>query len=162
MPYADPEKRKQYNKEYREKNKEIIREQRKQFRENNKEKIAERGKKYYENNKEKIAERGKKYRENNKEKIKENYYDNRDKWLEYYKSDVGVKTRRISKWKSRGVVSDDWNALYEYYINCKNCEECDCELVEGMYGNNRKCLDHDHETGLFRNVLCHKCNINRK
>ena len=58
-------------KEYREDNKERIKENDKKYYKNNKEKIKEKLKKYYKNNKEKIKEKVKEYRENNKEKIKE-------------------------------------------------------------------------------------------
>ena len=73
----------QYKKEYYENNKEAIAEQRKQYRESNKEVIAQYKKEYYENNKEAIAEQRKEYRENNKEKLaeqrKEHYEANKEK-----------------------------------------------------------------------------------
>ena len=61
------EDNKQKIKEYREDNKELILEKYKEWCENNKEKIKE----YRENNKELISEKYKEWRENNKEKIKE-------------------------------------------------------------------------------------------
>ena len=78
----------------------------------------------------------------------------------YYENPQKYKTTAIHKWKSRGVISDDYNSLYEYYLNCKNCEECNVELVECKKSNSR-CLDHNHKTGLFRNVLCNSCNVKR-
>ena len=141
--------RKEYYKEYREKNKEKIKEN----REKNKEKIKEKKKEYFEKNKEKIKEKNKEYRENNKEKIKEQQ-------KVYFKTENGKKSMRISIWKSRGIINDDFDALYDYYINCRNCEKCDVELVEGQKTNSR-CLDHSHKTGLFRNVLCSACNLKR-
>ena len=69
------EKIKERNKNYREDNKEII----KQYRENNKEKLKEQRKQYCENNKEKINEKRREYYQNNKEKINEKrreYYQN--------------------------------------------------------------------------------------
>ena len=57
--------------EYREANKEKIKENKKQYSEANKEKIKEYKKEYKEANKEKIKEKDKLYREANKEKIKE-------------------------------------------------------------------------------------------
>ena len=112
----------------------------------------EKYKQYREKNKERIKENSKEYREKNKERIREYRENNKEQ---------GKKSNRINTWKQTGVKSDDFNSLYDYYLNCKNCEECSVELVEGRYGNNRKCLDHDHITGEFRNVLCHTCNIKR-
>jgi len=115
-------------------------------------------KKYYEANKEKIKERRKehdiKYREKNKEKIKESN-------KKYSKTEEGKKSIRIKNWKIKGVICEDFNKLYDYYLNCWNCEECGIELVKGIYGANKKCLDHNHKTGQFRNVLCNTCNIKR-
>ncbi len=65
------EENKERIKEYREKNKERIKEYGKKHYEENKERIRKRKKEYYENNKEQIKERSKKYRENNKEHVKE-------------------------------------------------------------------------------------------
>ena len=56
----------------------------KQYREDNKEEIKERGKKYYENNKDKVKEQHKKYYELNKDKVKEQqkkYYEDNKKIL---------------------------------------------------------------------------------
>jgi len=155
------EAQKRASKKYREANKEKIKEQMKGYYENNKEHIKQKEKDYRENNKEKIKE----YRENNKDKIKEKKKEyrenNKEKIKEYDKTDAGIKSHRISKWKYIGVKSDDYNKLYEMYINTTNCEECNIELIEGRYGNNKKCLDHDHTTGEFRNVLCQTCNVRR-
>ena len=107
-------------------------------------------KEYYEKNKEQLKE----YKETNKEKIKEQK-------KKYYQTEAGKKTTRISDWKQAGVINDDFSSLYEHYINCNKCEICSIDLVEGRYGANRRCLDHDHTTGLFRNVLCNSCNVKR-
>ena len=119
-----------------------------------KERKKEYMKEYNEKNKEKIKEYDKQYRQNNKEKKKE--YDKK-----YNQTEAGKKSTRISSWKKRGVISDDFDKLYEIYINTNNCQECNVELIEGRYGNNKKCLDHCHITGQFRNVLCNGCNVKR-
>ena len=104
---------------------------------------------YHENNKDKVKER----RENNKEKTKE--------WMRVWrKTDAGKKSHRISNWKKSGVKCDDFNGLYDKYISVWNCEECNVELKEGNY-KNKKCLDHNHKTGEFRNIICNRCNVNR-
>ena len=91
------------------------------------------------------------YKEKNKEYIKEG------KKI-YSVTPQGIKMRRISDWKLRGVIHDDFNELYDYYSLSTNCEYCWVELVEGSYGNNKKALDHCHITGKMRGVICHKCN----
>jgi len=79
--------KKEYNKYYRENNKEKVLENKKEYRENNREKMRQKGKEYRENNKEKLLEYYKKYYENNKEKKREKrkeYYEkNKEQILEY-------------------------------------------------------------------------------
>ena len=87
------ERRKEYDKKYREANKDKIAEHHKQYYEANKDKIREArkgyNKKYYEANKDKKKEYNKKWYEQNKDKIKENskkYYEaNKDKINEHAK-----------------------------------------------------------------------------
>ena len=66
-------------KEYRQDNKEYIKEQKKEYYQNNKEYYKEQKKEYYENNKEHILEKRKEYCEDNKERIiegKKVWYEN--------------------------------------------------------------------------------------
>jgi hypothetical protein len=39
---------------------------------------------------------------------------------------------------------------------------CDVKLTTGRCGGSRKCLDHCHITGKFRNIICHVCNTTNK
>ncbi len=115
-------------------------------------------------------EANKKYREAHKEKYKiymKNYFDrNREELTdyqkqyhkEYNKTEACKKKYTIGRWKKRGVITDDFDALYETYINTWNCENCDIELIAGNTGANKRCLDHCHKTGIFRNILCTTCN----
>ena len=119
-----------------------------EFVKNRREKRMER---YHNVSKEQEQEKQKEYRANHKEEMAE--YNKA-----YKATEKGLKKHRITGWKQLGVVSDDWDLLYEKYINTTNCEHCDVELVEGKVGNNAKHLDHDHKTGLFRAVLCKYCN----
>ena len=68
---ANKEEKKQRDKQYYEEHKEEIKQRDKQYREANKEEIQERKKQYYEANKEEIKQRKKQYREANKEQRKE-------------------------------------------------------------------------------------------
>ena len=85
MPYKDPIKGKEYDKEYYLNNKEKISAQQKEYYLNNKEKKSE----YHLKNKEKIKEYNKEYHLKNKEKIleysKEYYLKNKKKLLEQIK-----------------------------------------------------------------------------
>ena len=64
------------------------------------------------------------------------------------------KAGMIWHWKKRGLIYDDYDALYETYIKTMQCGHCQTEFTK----NNRRCLDHDHTTGLFRKIVCHRCN----
>lgn len=132
MPLKDPEKRKQYQKEYREKNKEQL----KECREKNKEK-----KRLYD---------------------KEHLQKNKEYYKEYYQSDRGIKATRTSHWRCSGLICDDFDALYEHYLKTAYCDACKVELTyDKKTTYTTKCMDHCHETGLFRNILCNLCNIKR-
>jgi len=154
MPYTK-EQRREYNKKYREANKEKEAERRKIYREANKEKEAERKKKYNEANKEKISAHNKKYREENKEKISAHN-------KKYRQTPNGKKSMIITSWKKRGIKTDNYDMLYNNYLSETNCDLCRVKF--GKIGDGTgtyKCCDHDHETGLFRNFLCQKCNLKR-
>jgi len=112
------------------------------------------------------------------EQDRKHYYDNHKEKLEYFKeqrgteeykkrmkefraSEAGIKSARITKMKQLGIISDNYEALYEKWKNTTHCEDCNIELVGGNNGANRKCIDHDHKTRAFRNIVCHKCNARR-
>jgi hypothetical protein len=137
-----PENKERINKAQRERYNNLTPEQR--------EKALEYKKKHYRDNIEKIKE----YKEEHKQE-KKNYM------AEYRKTDAYRKSQRITNWKKSGLKCDDFNIIYDKYININQCEECNVELIEGMRGANKKCLDHDHKTGLYRNIICHTCNVKR-
>jgi hypothetical protein len=126
----------------------------------------------------KRANRTETQKQNKIEQDRKNYQDNHNKRLEYQKekrnteeykaymkefraSEAGIKSARITRMKVYGIISDDYEALYDKWKNTTHCEECNVELIGGNEGANRKCIDHDHKTGAFRNIVCHKCNMRR-
>jgi hypothetical protein len=116
--------------------------------------------------------------EKHKERCKQYYYKNHEENLQiraewrqdedyklmmkkYRESEAGKKSARISCWKQKGVKSDDYDMIYDEWKNTTKCEECGVELIEGNKGENKKVLDHDHKTGLFRSIICNRCNVIR-
>ena len=76
----------------------------------------------------------------------------------YVSTPEGRKTARKANWKRRGLIwesVDELNDIYNRYLNSLRCEKCSGEYTK----NNKKCMDHDHITGKFRNILCIACNV---
>ena len=65
------------------------------------------------------------------------------------------KSTTIGRWKRIGLIHNNYDELYSYILNCKLCEICGHDFTRY-----RKCMDHDHETNLFRYCLCQFCNNN--
>jgi hypothetical protein len=124
-----------------------------------KEQRKETRRQHYLKNKEKIKETRRQYYLKNKEK------EQKQK-RQYYKTPQGIKVSRMTNWRNRGIICDDYDALYERYLNTTNCENCDCILTEDKRKTKTtRCLDHDHtitDRENVRNILCHSCNIKRK
>ncbi len=82
----------------------------------------------------------------------------------YQQTPAGQKSNRISSWKARGIISDDYDALYERFMSTSHCEKCDVELTGGNpTTRTTKCVDHDHsidDRENVRGILCHACNSN--
>ena len=131
-----PIDRKEYMKEYRLRNKDKIKERTREYNKRNRDKIREYKKEY-----------DKAYHEKNRDKIRE--YKK-----EYSQTENGKKTYTIGSWKKHGLIHDDYDALYEKYINTDKCEICNKVFENSFY----RCMDHDHITGEFRYILCRTCN----
>ena len=108
---------------------------------------------YYENTKEKNREKIKTYYENNKEQIIK-------KIKNYHQTETGKKINRISNWKQTGIITDDYDFLYDWYNSITHCINCGIQLISGSGIQNKKHLDHDHKTGQPCMVVCGNCNIN--
>jgi len=111
---------------------------------------------------EKLREYQRKWCENNpdrKEYLREYRLKNKEKRnedLKQWRKDNPVKTQKsrlIIIWRYWGVKGD-LQAIYERWLNTTHCDVCKVSL-EG-----KKCMDHDHQSGEFRHILCNSCNVN--
>jgi len=136
MPFKDLEKRKEYDRQRYLKNKE---------------KMKENSSDNYYADRQKKLDYLKEYRVKNKEIIKE-------KNKNYRNTERGKRVNTISGWKSKGLISDDYDSIYDRYINTHECDCCKKPIHQGI---GSRVMDHCHKTGKFRNVLCHNCNILR-
>ena len=158
------ERKRIYNKKYRQS--ENGKEAQKKYRES--EKNKEYQKKYRKSEKikeykksEKSKEYQKKYKESEKYKNKKKKYTKSEKNKEaqkrYFQSEKGKKSSLKNGWKSQGLNMENFEEIYERYTMAIFCDICEC-VLEGN-GRNRKCMDHCHLTGEFRNIVCNYCNV---
>lgn len=110
---------------------------------------------YHEKNKEIINAKKREYRKNNPDLMKEQYVNRLEKIKEYEKTPQRKKSKIIFNWKKRGLIHDDIDELYKHYRNTLSCNVCKADFTE----KNKRCLDHDHDTGEFRAILCNNCNV---
>jgi hypothetical protein len=92
-------------------------------------------KEYYDNHKEQITEYQKKWRSDNKERVRR------------YKANQHLKS-------TYGITLDDYDQMFEDQDN-------GCAICGGLNTDGRRLhVDHNHETGEVRGLLCYSCNIN--
>jgi len=70
------------------------------------------------------------------------------------------KTRTKYSWRRSGMLftEEDFEYIYKEYIYCTNCDLCN----KIFKSNLDRQLDHCHETGQIRNIICGSCNQKRK
>ena len=86
------------------------------------------------------------------------YQNNKARFLMYNQRDHEVKMNRIKNWRRIGVDRGyDFEIIYDIYINTTACDLCGITFTNGK-GARSKCLDHNHETGEIRNIVCMTCN----
>lgn len=138
MPYKDKNKAREYNTKYK-----------KEFRKKNPDIVKEKARIRYKNNTDKILDTARKWRKKNPEsvqKIRKRSYRNN---IEYMKN----KTRRLHILQNYNLTLNDFDVLLNSQDN--KCAICESKEPKGK-GNFH--IDHDHQTGKVRGLLCHKCN----
>jgi len=67
------------------------------------------------------------------------------------------KANMVYTWRKRGLkeTKEFVVELYNRYIVATHCELCNKEFET----SSDRCMDHNKETGKFRNIVCTKCNI---
>jgi hypothetical protein len=106
----------------------------KRWRKNNPERTKELNKRWHKNNPERRKELNKRWRENNPEKVKE--------------------------MEKKSLLKNNYNIDINDYNNMLTLQVSGCTICGKSITENGKALavDHDHETGAVRGLLCNSCN----
>jgi len=98
-----------------------------------------------------------------RQRNKDNYQKNREKYKqwrkEYRESEHGKKVRRNDSYRREyGITLEDYNRMFSEQQGC--CAICGKKEI---HKNQRKIkrlgVDHNHQTGEVRGLLCQRCNI---
>lgn len=64
------------------------------------------------------------------------------------------KSKMICNWKRIGIIHDNFDTLFEEYVAITACQYCH----KPFKSTKDRCVDHDHDTGQMRLIVCQKCN----
>ena len=139
-------KRSEYTKEYYSKNKQLMLDKNKRWRKENPEKAKQISKLYYERNKERIRKR-----QNERYKLKP-----KPCYHKYYKQHIDEYRNRdfIRKY---GITIDDYNKMFDKQHGlCAICSQPERYKRRGVII--KLAVDHSHNSGCVRQLLCAACN----
>lgn len=158
MPHKDAEKRLAYHRAYNTANKEKLAAQNKAYQEANAEKVKATHKAYYESHKEAIKAHGQSYRLANRDKqiirSRTYYMNNRDKQAAYmavYRAANLEKLKGLARVRVYGLSPESFQVMIDQQNH--KCCICAVELTSPPH------VDHDHDTGQVRGLLCRLCNL---
>lgn len=85
------------------------------------------------------------------------YYQKNKRYFEKYKKEWYQKNKEQARQyqilKTHGLLHKDWLLIWEEQGDkCAICGEL-------FYKPSNACIDHNHETGEIRGLLCKKCNF---
>lgn len=142
----DKQKKLEVQRRYRERNREKLNEKNKQYRKNNKEKVRESNDNWLDNNWDKKLEYAKRYRNKNgdscRERNREWYAANKDR----------VKDRTLKR--KYGITLETFNKMLDSQGG--HCALCPATPQDQKNGT--LVVDHCHNTGKIRGLLCNPCN----
>jgi hypothetical protein len=145
VSYADPEKAKAYRREWERKNRTKRNLQFTAWRERNPDKLKKYDKDYYAANRDRILSKNRSWE--NAHRAERNEYA-RTKYRE------NAPLRRLQAASRKyGIALNDLAALRDAQFN--RCEICSVEFDT----RTSPCVDHDHDTGKVRGLLCKHCNF---
>lgn len=110
----------------------------KQWRADHREELKAYHQAWYQENKERVRLRNLEYRKKNREKYR-----------------AAHRARQI---RGRyGIEAEEFDRLMIEQQGL--CKICHVQMVIGGLDHDSVCIDHDHETGRVRGLLCHRCNL---
>lgn len=139
MPYKDPEKRKEFAKAYREKNRDKLNEASRQYHHEHRERRLEEMKEYRDVNKERINEMSRRYYQENKAVIRERMKEYNKEYYEKNREQLLVLNREYAR-KHRGRLAEnlkknrklraEWLLELKSGLQCMRCGESDPVCLE--------------------------------
>ncbi len=108
----------------------------------------------------------KEWKDKNKERLKEqqsiDYKNNPEKyrkWSKQYKDLNREKISTLEICRVRQISVKDYEAMVKHQNGkCAICKLEETRMARNGNKTTRLCLDHDHDTGKIRGLLCHDCN----
>ena len=67
------------------------------------------------------------------------------------------RSNQKTSWKAHGMKlckGETWDGIFDIYSTMEECNGC----ARPFQPNEKRCLDHNHENGEIRGVLCYSCN----
>lgn len=116
--------------------------------------------KWHKENREHLTNYNRTWREKNPEKAKANRKawedENRDKVREYNRKSSLKRTQQTREYglmRNHGITWEEYSAMLEK-------QGGGCAICGGQNTKRKKilCVDHDHDTGKIRGLLCDSCN----
>lgn len=89
-----------------------------------------------------------------REKNRQHYKENRQQYIENNRRRYHRNPRRAqdeARWKNYGLTAAEYEDMLVH-------QQYQCAICEVSFELRKPCVDHDHETGKVRGLLCDSCN----